>query len=400
MWKCWWLTLCALTSAAAAHADDAVVIDDAAAAQRTFAAKMLDAASEPEKNLVLSPLSMHTVLAMVLEGAAGETATEMATALALPSPTAAPAIGHLNSTLASDGDQAGPIVATANRVWVDVREQLLPGFEQSLSEHFESAAATVDTSIADEAAATINAWIEDNTNGRIKNLLTPDVVRDAALILTNAVWFKGTWAEQFDPERTRTSPFALLDGTSVDVPIMRSTSRRLPVVFGETFQAFELAYVGETMTMLVVVPAPGQLEPMTDALAADAPDDGEMLLDQIVADLQPQEVIVGLPRFEARVKLDARAALQALGMRMVFTSDADLSKMVVNGAGRLSLGPVVHEAWIRVDEEGTEAAGATGAIVARSSIRREIIADRPFLFFVRDVSSGAILFAGRIVDPR
>jgi serpin B len=245
---------------------------------------------------------------------------------------------------------------------------------------------------AEAARVAINAWVAERTNDRIPELLPPGVV-DATtrLVLVNAIYLHATWAEPFSEDRTAEAPFTLNDGTEVTVEMMhRDGGMRYGT--GDGWQAVELDYVGNELAMLLVVPDAGRYAEVEAGVA-----DG--LLDEAAASLRDRGVALAMPRFEVRTEASLVAMLSRLGMPTAFTPEADFSGMTDETA--LWIDEVVHEAWIRVNESGTEAAAATAVAMRMSAVVTdvELEIDRPFLFALRDRETGTILFMGRVLDP-
>ncbi|MGD2113491.1 MAG: serpin family protein, partial [Acidobacteriota bacterium] len=257
-----------------------------------------------------------------------------------------------------------------------------------------------------EARAAINRWAEEETEGRIRDLVPPGAL-DAMtrLVLTNAIYFKASWKHRFDEARTAEAPFHLPGGGEVRVPMMVQTDS-FPYHRGAGYAAVELPYAGGATSMLVVVP--DRAEPEAGGFGAFERSFGADALEALVADLETVRVELALPRFEITSTAALGDALRRLGMGRAFGDEADFSGMVDVEkesviARDLRLDEVLHKAWVRVDEAGTEAAAATAAMMAVTSMPIDepvrLIVDRPFLFFVRHRPTGAILFAGRVLDP-
>jgi serpin B len=253
----------------------------------------------------------------------------------------------------------------------------------------------VDFKTAAEAARqAINAWVAGETNDRITELLPEGAVDDMSrLVLTNAVYFDATWAQPFDPSATSDAVFTLPDGTEVTVPTMHGLVAAR-YARGDGWQALDLGYTGGEMSMLLILPDAGRFEEVEGSLPAG-------LIDEVVASLADTEAQVSLPRFEIRTQADLNEALGALGIVDAFDpARADFTGISTEEA--LYISGVLHEAFIAVDEAGTEAAAATAVIIGTTSMPVEIVEidfDRPFLFALRDRETGTALFLGRVLDP-
>lgn len=367
-----------------------------AANNADFAFALLRAAA-PTGNFFFSPHSISLALAMTYAGAAGDTAADMRSALRFrQDPTVLhPAFNTLDQTLTARGQDAHGLDGTPFRLRITsalFAQQgfpILPSYLDLIAEHYGAGVSLLDFVTAPEPARqAINAWVAAVTEGRIPELLPQGAIDPSTvLVLTNAVYFNAAWDDAFAEASTAPGTFTLPDGSSVTVPLMHGRVGTTLAV-GTGWRAAEIPYEGADISFLLVVP--------DDLAAFEATLDGARY-QAIVAALQPGDVAITLPRFATRSQLSLRPALSALGMARAFEA-ADLSALSpVDG---LFISDVIHEAWVRVNEKGTEAAAATAVIVGRVSLPAEVVANRPFLFFVRDRPTGAILFAGRVVDPR
>lgn len=352
-------------------------------------------------NLVFSPASVVTALAMTYAGASGVTAQEMAETLhfELQGGTLHQAFNSLDALLESrswEGKNEGVLVRTANSLWGHndiVFEQI---FLDTLATDYGAGVRLVDYKTAAEAARqAINDWVAAETEDKIPDLI-PEGTLDALtrLVLVNAVYLDATWASQFDPELTQDGQFTTLAGDTVTVPMMVQ-SASFPYARGDGWQAVELPYLRDELAMLVIVPDEGRFAEIESRLATG-------LIGETVAELgEGAEVDLTMPKFEFRTQADLSQALKTLGMPSAFDPmAADFSGMTTQEA--LYISDVIHEACIAVDEEGTEAAAATAVVMRLTSApleQVELTIDRPFLFALRDRDTGALLFLGRVTDP-
>lgn len=343
-------------------------------------------------NIFLSPASISMALGMVYAGAEGETAAEMARALRYPSAGAHEGMAALLKDLPIEAE--GRRVSIANALWVQRDFALKPDYLGQVGRHYGGAARPVDFVAAPlEAIAAVNRWAEEQTAGRIKNILERGNITDRTrLVLTNAVYFKADWLLPFHASQTRPRPFRLSGGGSVTLPMMR---QRIMLKLLETpsFEAVEMPYKGEELSMLLFLPREGEgLE------AFEAKLEGQALtgwIDQLrKSERADLELVV--PKLELDTRASLVPQLQALGMRRAFTQMAQLGGM---SGGRLYLSDVLHQTYLRVDEKGTEAAAVTAGLAEIVSMPREFHADRPFFFVIRDNRSGTLLFMGRIERP-
>jgi serpin B len=360
------------------------------------------ATGDPGADLVISPASIAIALAMARAGARGETADQMDAVLrALGSDEGAAGINALDQALAArSGSFKGRDDASydldlriANAPFAQNDTVFEPAFLDALASRFGAGVRLVDyKSDAEGARRQINGWVDDATEKRIPELLTPGIV-DALtrLVLVNAIYLKAPWEAAFSPEATEAAPFTRPDGSSVDVPTM-SLQEPLEYAKGPGWRAVELPYVGGSLAMTIVVP--DDMAAYEQRLEADS-------FAALTAALGPHEVDLTLPRFEIETKADLASLLGGLGMPLAFDPDrADFSGMTAQE--QLFIAHVVHQANISIDEKGTEAAAATGVVMSTTAMPAEVIrmhVDRPFLFAVRDTPTGAILFLGRVLDP-
>jgi serpin B len=353
----------------------------------------------PADNLFFSPASLSTALAMTYAGAGGRTAEQMARVLhfGLPRERLHPAFRDLRRYWDAKDKESGYRLSLANRLWGQQGSHFLPGFLATTREHYGAELAQVDFARqADRARQRINAWIEEQTRRKIQDLIPPGVL-DAmtGLVLTNAIYFKGDWTEPFREEATQVAPFHVSAHQQTDAPLMyRQDDFRYWA--GAGLKVLELPYGKGDLAMLVLLP--DEIEGLSTLEAKLTADN----LSRWQAGLLKQEVRVTLPRFRLTSQFQLAAALKAMGMTRAFTpGEADLSGM--SSEEGLSLSAVIHKAFVDVNEEGTEAAAATGVEVKSvAAIEGPAVfrADHPFVFLIRDNRTGGILFLGRLVDPR
>ncbi len=370
-----------------------------AQSQTAFALDLYAQLRTDEGNLFFSPHSIATALAMTWAGARGETAAQMAKTLRFPADLADIHAAHAAlATRLKDAQREGKVALhVANALWPQKDYAFRKEYLQQLERNYSAPAKPVDYRQAAEAArAAINAWVEQQTRDRIKNLIPPGSL-DALtrMVLVNAVWFKADWAHPFDAKRTEKAPFHVAPDRKTDVSMMRQTEH---FRYAETAgaQVLELPYAGDKLSMLVILPETGQtLSEIEDGLDADT-------LRAWTRTLRRREVDVHLPKFAMTWGTRSLAdALKALGMTDAFQHGAaDFSGM--DGSRELFVNDVLHKAFVEVDEKGTEAAAATGVVVGITSVPPPpavFRADRPFLFLIRERQTGAILFMGRLTRP-
>lgn len=361
-----------------------------------FAFELYKVINRPGDNVFFSPFSISTCLGMTLLGARGETAAEMARTLHLNSSPAdiAAAFSQLHAQLNPGASKGGLELESANGLWAQQSHPFLPEYLQVLRDGF--GARTEQADFRHEAEPTrleINQWVARKTRDKITDLI-PSGMLDAStrLVLVNAVYFKGKWERQFKASHTAPAPFTVASGQKKDVPMMNQTGR-FNYAELENAQLLELPYAGSDLSMVLLLPKTTDgLQRMETALDARA-------LRSALEKARPKEVQVVLPKFRLTQQVTLTESLQKLGMRLAFTPQADFSGM--DGDRDLFISAVIHKAYVDVNEEGTEAAAATGTAMRTTSlqIRPVFRADHPFVFLIRDAKSGSMLFLGRVADP-
>ena len=387
----------------AAGACPASDVEDLAADNTRFALKLYKDLNDGSGNLFFSPYSISTAMAMTWGGARGETASQMAGALEFtlkPDKEGGPlgrerlhiAFGELQRSLRAAGGKGGVEMSIANALWPQKDYPFLKSYLEMIEAEYGSASRPLDYRSPEEARGVINRWVEGETRRKIKDLLPEGSIDSMTrMVLTNAIYFKGNWATQFNVKRTREMPFRLAAGKIRKTPMMFQKGN-----FGyfqdDEVQVIEMPYKGEKVSMVVLLPR------KVDGLAALEKHLAAEKLSGWLGKLRRVKVDTLFPRFKLTSRFDLSGKLQNLGMKKAF-SDADFSGM--DGTTKLYLSAVFHKAFVEVNEEGTEAAAATGAVVGLRSIRRgpSFRADHPFLFLIRDKATGSILFLGRYVSP-
>jgi serpin B len=289
----------------------------------------------------------------------------------------------------------------ANATWGQTGYQFQPEFLDTLAEQYGAEMLLRDFQAApDEGRLAINQWVSEQTEEKIKDLLPEGTINDLTrMVLVNAIYFNAKWRAQFDPSVTRDGDFNLLDGGKVTVPMMAQTSS-FAYAEGEGYQAVEMPYIvsdqSDGMSMVIILPGEGQFATFEEGLSADQ-------LANITSGLNFAQVTLTMPKFTLKgVSFSLKETLQALGIQDAFVEGtADLSGM--DGTRDLFISDAIHQAFVRVDEEGTEAAAATAAIAQATGAMIDepiqMTVDRPFVFLIRDIDTGAMLFLGRVVDP-
>jgi serpin B len=386
------------TSPDVSEADLALLIEGNSA----FAFDLYQALREEEGNLFYSPHSISVALAMTYAGARSDTAEQMANTLhfILEQDRLHPAFNWLDAELAKRGEGAqgkdgeGFRLNIVNAIWGQKDYSFLTDFLDVLAENYGAGLRILDfITETEKSRVTINDWVSDQTEDRIKDLI-PQGAIDALtrLVLTNAIYFNAAWEYPFDKKMTANGPFYLLDGGQVTVPMMRQTES-FGYTQGEGYQAVELLYDGDELSMVILLPASGNFEAFEEGLQAQQ-------ISDIISGLQFAEVTLTMPKFEFDSEFSLKDTLAEMGMPAAFSEAADFSGMT--GTRDLCISAVLHKAFVSVDEAGTEAAAATAVIVGETAIPEqpvEVTVDHPFIFLIRDIETGAILFVGRVLNP-
>ena len=350
------------------------------------------------KNLFFSPTSISLALVMTAAGARGPTQAEMVKVLHLDADLAQ-AHAHYHQLLDqwnAVGEKRAYQLRVANRLWGQKGHSIRPEFLALTRQQYGAEMLLVDFAQAAAASQEINHWVEEQTNGKIKDLIPPGSL-DALtrLVLTNAVYFKGDWVQPFDKQFTREEEFAVSAQRNVKAPLMHQKAA-MGYAEEETFQVLELPYAGRELSMVVLLPNKVDgLPNLEKTITTDK-------LTALLAKLRVREVDCYLPKFKMETSFGLNSTLEAMGMKQAFSREADFSG--ISSAEAFYISAVLHKAYVDVNEEGTEAAAATGIVMRATAARRpETIpvfrADHPFLFLIRDTRTGSILFMGRLTEP-
>jgi serpin B len=376
----------------------------AAAATNAFAADLYShlagRGSKEKGNLVVSPFSIGSVLAMTSAGARGKTLEEMEKVLHLPPEPHAAFHALTHHLTGGRAEIKRPYQLTvANAIWAQTGFPWEKAFLELTREHYGAGTIEVDFAESEAARKRINEWVAKETNQKIKELIAEGIItRLTRMVLANAIHFKGDWQYQFDKKLTADAPFTRDDGTKADVPLMTQTGtfnyrevRMFVKRRGETVQVLELPFAGKELSMLVFLPDDTSgVHRLAQWLTPDFLG---------AADLKPTALKVSLPRFTAESFLSLKPVLMDMGMNAAFGA-ADFTGMSPKGK-ELFITHVLHKAFVEVNEEGAEAAAATAVIIGRKADAgpKEFRADRPFVYAIRDNATRAVLFMGRYLGP-
>jgi len=371
-------------------------VKSVASSNDEFSIKLYDLLKEEEGNLIMSPFSVSGVMAMVSAGAGGNTLEQIRTGLSFPSPSSLQ-LGYQDTIPALRSTDNFTLEA-ANTVFAMKDFSVLPEYQELLHRSFHASIQSVDFGDSHAAARMINNWVEKMTRDKIKHLIKADMLNALTrLVLVNAIYFKGDWASKFDPKMTKDQDFSVSPSITVKVPMMMQ-ERKFNWAYLETLASsmVELPYKGDRIVMQVLLP--GERHGLQDL--------ENKLKSQNVQELFEKEsyetkVNIQLPKFKLEKSIPLTEHLTTLGMKDMFTEgSADFS--AIDGTKQLFVSNVIQKAFIEVNEEGSEAAAATGAVMMMRSMPappEQFVADHPFIFFLRDKTTGMLLFQGRVANP-
>ncbi len=352
-----------------------------------------------DDNIFFSPYSISMVLGMTYNGASGSTAFEMASVLHFDLPVEAlNREFQLVTEMLNLGDlsmeRGDPFtLAISNGLWVQNGYELLNSFVTAVTGYYSASVENLDfAGDAEGSREVINSWVAESTMDKILDLIPRGVLgADTRVVLTNAVYFKASWRHPFDAHATSDGRFILPNGSAVVVPMMTNTEH-YGYAFTEEWSAVALDYAGGDAGMLIIMPS-GDMEEFQEDFNAET-------LDAIGTSMTSRNVHLTMPGFEFTRSMPLGAILISLGMESAFGPDANFSGFT--GNPDLYISEVLHKAFVKVDEEGTEAAAATAVVMNMLSMPEtpiEMNINRPFIFIIQDNPTGSIVFMGRMMDP-
>jgi len=401
-----WFTVCAITilTVTVCAADSSLDPPEPVDAEHlvkgntAFALDLYSVLRKQEGNLFFSPYSISTALAMTYGGAQGNTREQMAEVLkfTLPQSQLPGAFARLQAQLNTKQDKGEIELTVANALWGEKDYSFLADFIQSISENYGTPLNRVDFKNNHEQTRTrINEWVEQKTNDKIKDLIQPGVLNPLTrLVLTNAIYFRGTWSLQFNERNTKEDRFWIAPDKAIMVPLMTQTDH-FSSWENEQMQVLELPYLGNSLAMIVLLPR------KNDGLAAiETALTVENVTDWAKVPTRKRKIRVTVPKFTMTSEFKLEKILGGMGMPDAFTAQADFSGMT--GNRDLHINAVIHKAFVDVNEKGTEAAATTAVtmqLLSYDTPPPEFRADHPFLFLIRHNPSESILFMGRVADP-
>jgi serpin B len=350
---------------------------------------------DDSKNIFFSPFSLNIALGMTYAGAQDETKKEMAQVLGFPldDKNLHKELGNLQEkfgNLVTDGVE----ISIANQLWADKEYRFKCGYLRGVKRAYGAPIKRLEfRNKPNDCRLEINNWVEEQTKNRIKDLLPQGSISDlTALVLTNAIYFKGQWDNKFEETNTKQSQFITLEGNKVDCEMMNGQNK-YNLYQGNNIQLLELPYVGKDFSMLVLLP--------NEEVSLKEIEKNLTLADfkQYLDLMSQSDVKVSLPKFKFEWENELKPILMKMGMPLAFSNLADFTRM--SKKPDLKIDEVYHKAFVEVSEEGTEAAAATAVVIVRKSVSMPVnfLANRPFMFFIRENSTGNILFMGRLTNP-
>ena len=384
------------------------VITDVTEANNRFAFDLYSRlAKDPEytgSNLFFSPFSVSSALAITYEGAKGKTADEIRSVFYLPDNDTALRGGFSAMNAGINSGDSSYSLRTANALWAEKTYPFLSDYVTTVEHSYGAKITNLDfIGHSEDSRVTINSWVEDKTEERIKDLIPAGVIDPMTrLVITNAIYFKGDWVKQFDKNKTADAEFRTAPGNVVMVPMMQRTDEDAIYLYTENsnLQMLSMPYehtTGKKLSMIALLPKEDSLTKTEASLNAEA-------LSALTQSAESRQVKVFFPKYTLKTKYDRLGrTLAAMGMPTAFSGNADFSGM--DGTKNLLISDVIHQAFVDVNEEGTEAAAATAVVMKLAAAPGNpdpvpvFRADHPFIFIIRDDDTGSILFMGRVVDP-
>jgi len=352
--------------------------------------------NENSDNLFFSPYSISTAIAITYEGAKEDTKDQIQKVFHFPVNDNIRRFGFLEIYNQINKSEKDYQLTTANALWAEQKYIFLESYFSIIKNYYGGEVTNLDFyNEAEKSRVIINSWVEEQTNNKIKNLISEGQINPlTTLVITNAIYFKGTWQYQFNIDDTREMDFRISPENTVKTQMMflKNEDAKFNYFETELLQILELPYDGEEISMFVILPK-GNLDSIDDEINIES-------FLELKSEMEKEEVLIYLPKFKLDTKYLLKEYLSDMGMTKAFTGEADFSGMT--GFRDLFISLVIHQAFVEVNEEGTEAAAATAVIMERTSAaprNKTFLADHPFIFIITEKQTGSILFMGRVVDP-
>ena len=368
-------------------------------ANNQFAFDLYSKYRSKEGNVFYSPYSISSALAMTYEGARGTTAEEMRAVFHFPQDASIRRDSFLKINQQINKKDKKYALSTANALWAQKDYKFLDDYFSLVDQYYGGKVTNMDfVNETEQSRLTINSWVEEQTKDKIKNLIPPGLITpNIALVLTNAIYFKGFWFKQFNKKNTKKEEFRISPDNKIKTQMMRLSGKEAKFNYAETenLQILELPYEGNDLSMLILLPREDDLKVVEGSLSSEK-------LSEWKGFLRKEQVNIYFPKFKFETKCFMAQDLKEMGMQTAFGGGADFSGMT--GTRDLFISEVIHQAFVDVNEEGTEAAAAT-AVIMREGMFSEpkpikiFKADHPFIFIIQDRETGNILFMGRVSDP-
>ncbi len=372
-----------------------VSLDPSYASNRFAFSLFSNLAQNDKSNVFFSPYSISNAFSMIYEGARGNTKSEIQSIFHFTESD----LARRDSVKILDSELNNPNgtykLDIANALWIQNDFTVLKNYTDTLEKYYAAKALNLDfKNKPEDSRQMINKWVENKTEQKIKDLLPPDSINDLTrVVLTNAIYFKGNWTNQFDGTQTREENFTTADQHIVKVSMM-TTQSNFKYVLDKDLQVLEMPYQGGALSMIVLLPAENNLKPLTGSLSVER-------LNEWKSKLIPEQITVYMPKFTIDTKYILNDNLSFMGMPSAFSpNDADFTG--ITGKKDLYISTVVHQAFVKVDEKGTEAAAATGISLSATSAHlssKVFKADHPFMFLIYDNQTGLVLFIGQMTNP-
>ncbi len=370
-------------------------VNDVVNANNQFALDLYSEFRDNPGNVFFSPWSISTAVTMTYEGAKGQTADEIKDVFHFSDNDAVrrPSFARVQNKI--NAAQSEYLLRSANALWAEQTYPFLEEYTDLVEKYYSARVENMDFINDPEGSTeTINIWVENQTNNKIQDLLPQGVINsDTGLVLTNAIYFKGTWVNEFDKADTKEGDFYIAPNNTVSAEMMNLSDEEFNYAENDELQILELPYKGENLSMLVLLPRGNDIISLENSLTAEK-------LSELRNEMVMQEVIIALPKFKVETKYSMRQTLKDMGMPTAFKEGgADFSGM--DGTRNLFISNVIHQAFVEVNEEGTEAAAATAVVMEILSSGPMTIfnADHPFIFIIQEKETRNILFLGRVSDP-